>query len=174
MKASYTIAIQLYEEALANGQDANECHICGASITDGLKGCFEQFAELGTKSYVNPNYGRSYFYGVDAHALQHPEIHGKKNNAAHLLRLCWLFAYDQHEQSHLVPKWWQQYLSRAEIPILEPPLFKQRGNITIATILQAQNDEEHLQLMRDWAESVYQAWQAHHDWAKAELTQIFS
>ena len=86
------VAIQLYEEAVRAGAPKDVCSCCGASIAEGVKGCFELFSEVGIRGQNQPGYGNS-FYGVDPHALQHPEIHGKKNNAAHLLRLHWIFEH---------------------------------------------------------------------------------
>ena len=40
MKESYLIAIQLYEEAVAAGAPRDVCHLCGAHVTEGVKGCW--------------------------------------------------------------------------------------------------------------------------------------
>lgn len=170
MKESYQIAIKLYEEAVAQGAPANVCHCCGAFIHEGLKGCFEVFSELCARGYNDPRYGAATFYGVDAHALQHPEIHGKKNNAGHLLRLCWVFEYGQERHSGTVPKWWQGYLQRNDIIYLPPP--RQRGKLTVVEVAGAQTPEQHAALMKQWALAVYEAWNVHHEWARSELKKI--
>ena len=171
MKASYQKAIELYENARRAGQPTNRCQCCGAAVAEGVKGCFEHFSALLTRGYNDPRYGAAIFYGVDAHALQHPEIHGKKNNAGHLLRLCWLIEHDAHAHSATVPAWWQRYTARADIPVLEPP--GQRGSITVADLSDAATPEEYRALMRQWAEAVYAAWAAHHQWARRELARVF-
>jgi hypothetical protein len=86
MKETYLVAIKLYKDAVRAGAPTDTCSCCGAPIREGVKGCFALFSEVNIRGYSQAGYGNS-FYGVDAHALQHPEIHGKKNNAAHLLRL---------------------------------------------------------------------------------------
>ncbi|NJN98112.1 MAG: hypothetical protein HC875_30525 [Anaerolineales bacterium] len=172
MKDSYLIATQLYQESVAAGLPADVCHCCGASVKAGVKGCFELFAEVCALGYSDPRYSAATFYGVDAHALQHPEIHGKKNNAAHLLRLCWIFETGQFEHSGVSPHWWQTYLQRGDIPLLTPPA--ERGHLTVVDVSAALTPAEHAQLMQQWALSVYQAWHSHHDWAKRELKKIFS
>src|SRR3712207_6079192 len=93
MKTSYQQAITLYEQWVQAGQTADMCQCCGAHVVEGLKGCWELFSELPLREYAQAAPGSASTYSVDAHALQHPEIHGKKNNAGHLLRLCWIFDY---------------------------------------------------------------------------------
>ena len=170
MKDSYLIAIQLYEAAVQAGAPPDVCQCCGARVAQGLKGCFELFATLGVRGYEDPAWNAPFFYGVDAHALQHPEVHGKKNNAAHLLRLHWIFAHDMHAQAGTVPRWWQHYLAHAAIPLLEPPAA--RGAVTGVDVAAAATPEEYAALLRAWAESVYLAWGSHHDWARRELARV--
>jgi hypothetical protein len=171
MKDSYQIALKLYQEAINAGRPRNICQCCGAAVEEGLKGCFELFAELCARGYTDPQYGAATFYGMDAHALQHPEIHGKKNNTGHLLRLCWIFERGAQAQSGTVPKWWQTYIGRNDIISLEPPL--DRGKMTVVEVAAAKTPEEYEALMQQWALSVYKAWHGHHDWAKSELARIF-
>ena len=170
MKESYLIAVQLYEDAVKAGAPRDICQCCGASVAEGLKGCFELFAELGVRGYDDPTWDAPFFYGVDAHALQHPEVHGKKNNAAHLLRLHWIFAHDAHAHAGTVPRWWQHYLAHSAIPVLEPP--PNRGRLTVVEVAAAPSPAEYATLLRTWAESVYQAWGTHHDWAQRELARV--
>ena len=70
---------------------------------------------------------------IDAHALQHPELHGKKNNAYHLLSLCWLLEHNGSPAIGKTPKWLQQHFSNnISLPQLEPP--KKRGEITVVDL----------------------------------------
>lgn len=172
MKDSYLLAIQLYEEALKAGAPPDVCQCCGARVAEGLKGCFELFAELGLRRYNDPAGDPPFFYGVDAHALQHPEVHGKKNNAADLLRLHWIFAHDAHAHAGTVPRWWQHYLAHYDVPRLEPPVA--RGDVTVVDVAAAATPDEYTVLLRAWAEAVYQAWSLHHDWARRELARVLT
>jgi hypothetical protein len=170
MKETYQLAVKLYEAAVLAGAPTDICQCCGASVDEGVKGCFELFSELCVLGYTNPEYGAATFYGVDAHALQHPEIHGKKNNAGHLLRLHWIFERGEHARSGSVPTWWQQYLHRPDIPILEAPT--SRGTMTVVDVAKAKTPQQYADLMQRWAVLVYGAWQVHHDWARRELACI--
>jgi hypothetical protein len=167
MKESYEKAIALYETAARAHAPTDRCQCCGALVAEGVKGCWELYSQLLGRAYGDQRYGGATFYGVDAHALQHPELHGKKNNAAHLLRLCWVFERDAHATSGAVPAWWQRYLARSDVPLLAPP--RGRGSITVADVAGAASPEEYAALMRRWAEDVYAAWAAHHGWARREL-----
>lgn len=171
MKETYLIAIQLYEAAVAAGAPRDVCHLCGAHVAEGVKGCWELLSELLIREYPDGMIGGVGFMGGDAHALQHPEIHGKKNNAAHLLRLTWLFDYNQVAQAGTVPRWWQQALQGANtMPWLEPP--QDRGQITVADVAAAQSAHAAAALMEPWARSVYAAWHPHHAWARRELARV--
>ncbi len=170
MKETYQIAITLYEAAVDAGAPRNICHCCGGQVNEGVKGCFELFSELCARGYTDPHYGAATFYGVDAHALQHPEIHGKKNNAAHLLRLHWIFERGAYMHSGVVPAWWQQYLQCGDVPLLTPPT--QRGTITVVEVARAQTPQAYATLMQQWARTVYDAWHTHHAWARRELARL--
>jgi hypothetical protein len=170
MKETYLIAIKLYEAAINAGSPLDHCQYCGARINDGVKGCFELFSELCARGYTNAQFGVATFYGVDAHALQHPELHGKKNNAAHLLRLHWIFERSMYTHAGVVPKWWQQYLQRRDVPLLAPPT--PRGTLTVVDVASATTTQEYANRMQDWARSVYDAWHVHHAWARRELARL--
>ena len=147
------------------------CQLCGTPVAEGVKGCWELAAALLIREYPDGLVGGATFYGVDAHALQHPEIHGKKNNAAHLLHLYWIFEHHQEARVGTVPRWWQQYLQGSStIPRLDPP--QDRGRITVADVVAATSAHAAAVLMEQWARSVYAAWHVHHDWARRELARV--
>jgi len=170
MKESYQIAHELYARAVAQGARPDVCLCCGADIIGGLPACVELFAELGALRYTDPAYAAPTLYGVDAHALQHPEIHGKKNNAAHLLRLHWLFSRGEIARVGDIPRWWHDWLNDGDIPILEPP--RHRGDLTVMDVAVAHCADDFARLMEAWARSVYAAWGEHHAWAERELRRL--
>lgn len=63
----------------------NKCKYCHAPIEEGENDCRSMYANLNAREYSDPEYTKVNLLTVDAHALQHPELHGKKNNAYHLL-----------------------------------------------------------------------------------------
>jgi hypothetical protein len=170
MKETYLIAIDLYQAARRAGKPTDYCMCCGAVVAESVKGCWEAFTGLSERAYGEPIIMAAHFYAVDAHALQHPEIHGIKNNAAHLLRLHWLFAHHATARVAEIPRWWQHYLNVGPVPILDPPA--NRGALTVMDVVNAGPPEQIAARMQDWARAVYAAWHAHHAWAEGQLRQL--
>jgi len=170
MKQIYLLAIRLYEESRRAGAPPDRCQCCGAAVAEGVKGCWELYAGLGERAYADPAYATATFYGVDAHALQHPEIHGIKNNAAHLLRLHWIFSRHAYVQANTVPRWWQAYLQSNNIPHLDSP--PQRGDITVVQVAAAPSAPAYAAAMQAWGRAVYDAWAIHHGWAERTLAAL--
>lgn len=81
------------------------CQFCGAATTKGVHECVEIFS-LGFQliDYSIPENHIYRFLSVDAHTLQHPEIHGRWNNHFHLLRQHLMFEYKIQWNYQLSPK----------------------------------------------------------------------
>ena len=95
------------------------CERCGAVVPGGSGGCQALFADLLALEYRNSAYGAVNLLAVDAHALQHPEDHGVKNNPFHLLWLCWLLEYGGDPRIGQGPIWLQnQFDGNPEIGVL--------------------------------------------------------
>ncbi|MFZ1806223.1 MAG: DUF5946 family protein, partial [Cyclobacteriaceae bacterium] len=75
--------------------DKGKCQFCGAHTQRGIHECLEIF-NLGFQDidFSNTENHIYRFWIVDAHTLQHPEIHGRWNNHFHLTRLHLIFKYD--------------------------------------------------------------------------------
>ena len=87
------------------------CPYCKAVVPGGVEGCVSLFNEILLLDYSNPEYGSVHLFTVDAHPLQHSEIHGKKNNAYHLLRLCWLLEHNGNPKLGQSLRWLQNYFN---------------------------------------------------------------
>lgn len=136
----------------------------------GTAGCWELFQEVLALEYSDPAYGAVNLLTVDAHALQHPEDHGIKNKAFHLIRLCWLVEHGGDPRIGQGPRWLQTHFDgHREPPDLEAPV--DRGRVTVADVFGAGSPEEHAARVQRWASSVWQAWSAYHDWAREWLTE---
>ena len=109
------------------------CARCGAVVPGGVAGCFALFGQIMALEYSDPAYGAVNLLAVDAHALQHPEDHGVKNNPFHLIRLCWLLEHGGDPRLGQGPRWLQvQFDGNPEIPVLEPPA--DRGKVTVVDV----------------------------------------
>ena len=147
------------------------CPYCGAAIADGDADCQPLYAEFLYKLYNNPGYAAVAFLTVDAHALQHPEIHGYKNNAFHLLRLYWQLEFGGDALHDRGPRWLQvQFDGKVDVPKLDAPA--QRGAITVADAMRAETVPELAALVQQWGQAVWGAWSQYHDWARQSVTRM--
>lgn len=143
------------------------CQLCGAKTTRGIHECLEIF-NLGFQSidFSLPENHIYRFFIVDAHTLQHPEIHGRWSNHFHLTRLHLIFKYQVAWTYQLSPKLSDtlnkyKAVNKDEKFKASKPL--NRGNITTTDILETASDMEKTKLMIwDWAKEVYMNWEGYH------------
>ena len=147
------------------------CLMCGALVPDRLESCSALFEEVLTREYSDLAFGAVHLLTVDAYALQHSEEHGPRSNAFHLMRLCRLLerggnpGIGQRPHRKVGKAFEAQY---HKLPTLEAP--QQRGRLTIAHVYGAQDAQEHAELVREWANSVWEAYGSHHEWARAQAS----
>ncbi len=166
------------EQARKNGVtliDTGPCQFCGAAVTGGVEACLLLASAGETGDHAALQQSGTLFLAVDAHALQHAEIHGPWNNALHLLRqhlmlerqIAW-----RYEKTPVLSDFLKDYRQRptAEIPASPPP--GQRGALTTADVARAATPDEHRALVRLWAEAVYAAFVLYHPWARERATEI--
>lgn len=143
-----------------------KCQFCGADYQKGIFDCMENYNNgLGVLDFSNPKFHLSRFLSVDAHALQHPEIHGRWSNHFHLTRLNLILDKKQdwnYKKSPRLSDYLNTYKSSRpnEYLILPKPL--ERGVITSKDLVQTTNVEECVELIRNWAKEVYQVWSSNH------------
>lgn len=147
--------------------DEGKCQFCGANTKRGIHECLEIF-NLGFQDidFSNAENHIYRFLIVDAHTLQHPEIHGRWNNHFHLSRLHLIFKYDIEWTYKLSPKlsdYLNGYKSHKQQEFLTPPKVLERGAITTTDILEKSNNEAECKaLIKKWALNVYNTWDRHH------------
>ena len=136
-------------------------------------GCWLVYGEVLAREYSDPAYAQNYRLSVDAYAVQHPGHSSQQSIqsvAVHLIRLCLLLerGLDMGRANEAILKATE---SKKKFVWLTPPIA--RGEITVADVHRAKNAEEHLRLVRQWAESSWKAWRAHHGqirlWLPAEF-----
>lgn len=158
------------EQARKNGYDLSDqgpCQFCGAALNRGVHECVEMF-NLGFDviDYSDTKNHLYRFMCVDAHTLQHPEIHGRWNNHFHLTRLHLIFKYKVRWNYSLSPKLsdcLNKYKSEFNEEILTPPNVGSRGDINVQMVSQhTTNLKECQEWIQRWANLVYDSWQAHH------------
>ena len=147
--------------------DKGKCQFCGANTKKGIHECLEIFnlGFLDIDFSITENHIYRFLI-VDAHTLQHPEIHGRWNNHFHLTRLHLIFKYDIKWTYALSPKL-SDYLNKYKVhkqdEYLTPPKILERGNITTTDIIgKCTNETVCKDLIKKWALEVYNKWHAHH------------
>jgi hypothetical protein len=128
------------------------------------------------REYSDTSFGAAHLFTVDAHALQHSDEHGPRSNAFHLIRLCWLLEHGGNPSIRQVRRGRRAFSDAREqayrdFPFLQPPA--SRGELTVVSVLMAQTPEEHAARARAWGQSVWEAWSAHHTWAREHVEQWF-
>jgi hypothetical protein len=158
-------------------QDHGSCQFCGSQAEGGVHECIEIFSigfqELDLNAIQNHVYR---FLIVDAHALQHPELHGRWSNHFHLTRLHLIFQHNvpwTYELSPLLSDHLNRYKKGRPKEILKAPLVGERGDINAASVKQVSNNAEKCKLIiEEWARSVYVAWSTQHELVDP-IAQIF-
>ena len=148
--------------------DSGRCQFCGSNTRRGVHECVEIFS-MGFQyiDFSKPDNHGYRFLTVDAHTLQHPEIHGRWNNHFHLTRQQLMLHYKIQWNYQLSPKLsdhLNKYKATHSEEYLSPPVILKRGSITTTDILHAvSNETECREMIEKWANEVYHAWSAHHE-----------
>ncbi len=157
------------DQARKNGitlSDKGKCQFCGADYQKGIFECMNNYNE-GFKllNFNDSKFHMVRFISVDAHALQHPEIHGRWSNHFHLTRLYLLLEKNQkwdYKLSPLLSDYLNEYKSNKANEFLAIPLPLERGSVTSIDMNKATTTEECIELVKNWANEVYSAWSANH------------
>jgi Family of unknown function (DUF5946) len=129
-----------------------KCQFCGADYQKGIYECMENYNQgLEILDFNNPEYHISRFLSVDAHALQHPEIHGRWSNHFHLTRLYLIFEKRvkwDYKKSPLLSSYLNEYKVSRPNEFLIPPKSMERGNLTAKDLTNATTAEECVELIK--------------------------
>lgn len=157
------------DQARKNGitlLDKGKCQFCGADYSKGVFDCMDNYNKgLELLDFNNPENQMSRFLSVDAHALQHPEIHGRWSNHFHLTRLNLILDKKikwDYKKSPLLSNYLNEYKSNRPNEYLVPPHPLERGNMTAKDLIKATTADECVELVRKWANEVYAVWSSNH------------
>ena len=134
--------------------------------------CWATFGEVLAREFGNPTFGRVHRHTVDVYAVQHPGTDDRRQRqsvALHLIGIChWLDHDLGMERLNAITQ--RLASSGRDWPWLDPPA---AFPMTVVDILEARDGPEHVQLVRRWAETTWEAWSAHLDvvqaWAREAL-----
>ena len=149
--------------------DKGKCQFCGADVSNGVKECVDIFNNKLEPSidFYNPKNLIYKFLSVDAHTLQHPEIHGRWNNHLHLTRLHLILKHQinwTYKSSTILSKCLDKYKQAHLDEYLIPPKPSERGTLTITDIIKhSKNEKKFKEMIKKWAMEVYKSWNKHHE-----------
>jgi len=135
-------------------------------------GCWQAFGEVLAAEFGRPGWGSEHRLTVDTYAAQHPGEDDRKQRqsvAIHLVALCHRLELGLDPKSLLTAT---QHITaeKHEWPYLTAP---RTYPTTVVDVLEATTAEEHLALVRRWAEATWEAWSDEHatvrGWADAAL-----
>lgn len=142
------------------------CQFCGADYQMGIFECMDNYNNgLKLLDLNNPENHLFRFLSVDAHALQHPEIHGRWSNHFHLTRLNLILDKKQtwdYKKSPMLSDYLNAYKLNRPNEFLTIPKPLERGTITANDLTKVTTTEECVELIKKWANKVYQAWVENH------------
>ncbi len=157
------------------------CPGCGARFADidgpvhrymqSSQGCWHAFGQVLAREYANPALLDVHRLSVDSYAVQHPG--GSSRQAVqsvglHLARLCLFLEHGLSAQEANASMLRIGKLKQSMIYLTRP---KSLGVVTVATVLAADSDQQHVERVNTWARSAWQAWAEHHatarHWASA-------
>ncbi len=143
-----------------------KCQFCGADYLKGIFECMDNYNNgLELLDFNNSEHHLSRFLSVDAHALQHPEIHGRWSNHFHLTRLNLILDKNQtwnYKKSPLLSDYLNTYKLLKPNEALLIPKPQDRGRLTVKDLIKTTNSNECIDLIKEWANEVYNSWSSSH------------
>lgn len=126
--------------------------------------CWARYGELLARTYEQPTWFHTLQDAVDAYAVQHPGLDGRRQRqsvAVHLVALC--LTLEHGWSPDRLPAARRQLIDAIDdFPWLEPPA-PDPNEVRITDVVQATSADTHAALTRRWAASVWDRWSPHHD-----------
>lgn len=161
---------------MPNGDGRIPCAGCGALVSsaDGpthryigaSPGCWAVYGEVLAREYSDYRYGKLHQLTVDTYAVQHPGTPSPQSIQSVTLHLVGLYlVFERGYASHQVTQAIQQLTAhKKDFSWLEPPL--SMGSVTVLDLHAAESPADHAAQVRQWGESVWNAWAIHHGAAR--------
>jgi hypothetical protein len=149
------------------------CVGCGALVADlsafygpehtyvgASPGCWQVYMATNATGLSYPTYAGLHGLAADTYMVQHPGVlspQAIQSVAAHLIGLYW--ALEHHYPFEKVIHLRQRALS-TRFEWLEPP--GSLGALTIVDVAQAPDEKTYVSLVREWAQTTWEAWKPYH------------
>jgi hypothetical protein len=146
--------------------DNGMCQFCGADYQRGIFECMDNYSNGLDLLDLNDTENHVFrFLSVDAHALQHPEIHGRWSSHFHLTRMNLILDKKQtwdYRKSPILRDYLNTYKLNSPNEFLNIPKPLARGKITAKDLIEATTGAECIEKLKKWAGEVYHSWNANH------------
>jgi len=146
--------------------DNGMCQFCGADYQRGIFECMDNYnSGLEHLDFNDAENHLFRFLSVDAHALQHPEIHVRWSNHFHLTRLNLILDKKQtwdYKKSPMLSDYLNAYKLNRPNEFLTIPKPLDRGKVTAKDLIKATTGDECVELIKKWADEVYHSWSSSH------------
>lgn len=146
--------------------DKGMCQFCGADYKRGIFECMDNYNNGLEHLNFNDEANHIFrFLSVDAHALQHPEIHGRWSNHFHLTRLNLLIDKKQtwdYKKSPILSQYLNAYKLNNPNEFLTIPRPLDRGKTTAKDLIKVKTTIECVEIIKKWADEVYYSWSSSH------------
>jgi hypothetical protein len=142
------------------------CQLCGAATLHGIAECIELASQVTHQiDHAKSIENMALFMCVDAHALQHAEIHGRWSNHFHLTRLKliledgvqWTYSHSLRLSDAL-----NAYKADHENQFILPPAVGKRGETTVSDLASCTSESDYLAAVQRWAKEVFAAYEHAH------------
>ena len=141
----------------------------------GSPACWSAFNDVMAREFQDADYFTIHRFTVDAYTTQHPGDQSDRRAAQsvniHLTALCALI--EQDREITYIPRLLKSLANNYK-GLFEPlrPPAPDRYALTVKDVLAAENAQQHCKIVRDWAETVWRAWEPHHHVARAHIERI--
>jgi hypothetical protein len=137
---------------------------------ESIPGCWAVYGQILSKEYEDyPHLGNIHRLTVDTYAVQHPGQPSRKSTQSvwgHLVSLYCVL--ERKTNGDIAREMLKKFIeSKPKLGWLKPPSFE--GTFTVADVVTAKTEDEHIALVRKWAESVWKAWYSIH---KEEIDSV--
>lgn len=132
----------------------------------GSPGCWAVFNEVLAREFQDAGYFAAHRMMVDAYAAQHPgDPRNRRAVQSVNIHLAALYLIFEENRADIVPKTLKA-LATNHKDIFRPLEKPQTFDVTVEDVVDAKDAAEHCALVRKWAENVWRANAAHHEWAR--------
>lgn len=141
----------------------------------GSPGCWASFNEVLAREFQDAAYFAVHRFTVNAYATQHPGDQSDRRAAQsiyiHLTALCALF--EQNRKISDIPGLLKTLAKnyKSQFKPLTPPA-PDCYALTVIDVLKAGNAQQHCKIVREWAQSVWLAFEPHHHVARAHIERV--